>query len=118
MRAVGDRADVRVQLPLAVSDDSEPEPDIAVVAPGSPFGGHPTTAFLVTEIGASSLSKDRSIKAELYAEAGVIEYWIVDVNEDVVEVYRAPVRGRYTTMSTHDRGATIAPCQRGWSKSW
>ena len=105
--ALGDRADVRVQLPLAVSDDSEPEPDVAVVATADPFGGHPSTALLVIEVAQSSLGKERGVKAGLYAAAGVAEYWIVDVTGGSVEVHRDPVRGRYSTMSTVGRGAVL-----------
>src|SRR5437870_634889 len=54
-RAVGAHARVRAQLPLALGLDSEPEPDIAVVPLGSPFAGHPTSAFLVVEIANTSL---------------------------------------------------------------
>src|SRR5262245_28913891 len=61
------RADVRVQLPFAASDDSMPEPDLAVV-PVARFGQpHPDRAFVLIEVAESSLEEDRSDKAELYA---------------------------------------------------
>ncbi len=84
---------VRVQLPLALGEYDEPFPDIAVVA-GSPrdyLTNHPTTALLVVEVAEASLRTDRDIKASLYAHAGVPEYWIVNLKERVVEVYREPV---------------------------
>ena len=95
-RALGDRAGLRCQLPLAISDDSEPEPDIAVVVEASYREAHPTWAHLIIEVAESSLRKDREVKRDLYAEAGVPEYWIVNVADRVVEVYRVPVEGRYT----------------------
>ena len=95
-RALGDRALVRCQCPLAIADDSEPEPDVAVVPRTRYRSEHPTAAYLVVEVADSSLRKDREVKRDIYAEAGVPEYWIVNVREQVVEVYRTPVEGRYT----------------------
>jgi Uma2 family endonuclease len=70
--------DVRPQLPLAVGDDSEPEPDIAVVqgAWQDYSHSHPFTAVLVVEVADSSLLHDRKRKTRLYAQAGIPEYWI------------------------------------------
>lgn len=91
---VGERAEVQVQGPLALLDHSEPEPDVALVPPGYE-DELPAHAHLVIEVAESSLSRDRGIKADLYAEAGIPEYWIVNVPERVVEVYRAPQGGAY-----------------------
>ncbi len=93
------RAEVRIQLPLAVSDESLPEPDVAVVAPGDYDKGHPTASSLVVEVADSSLNKDRLVKAGLYARAGVPEYWIADVASAVIEVHWEPVAGRYTRIT-------------------
>lgn len=109
VRAAGTAVEVRVQLPLAVADDSEPEPDIAVVAAGDPFRAHPVTALLVVEVSGASLTKDRDAKLPLYAAAGVLEHWIVDVDAGVVEVYREPARGRYATLTSHGRDAVLSP---------
>lgn len=105
--AVGDRGIVQPQCPLALSDDSEPEPDFAVLAPGDYRREHPKTALLVVEVADSSQRKDRLVKAPLYASAGVPEYWIVLVTEGVVEVHREPHEGRYRRLETVGRGATI-----------
>ena len=82
---------VRVQLPLAISERSEPEPDLAVV-PGKPqdYTEHPSTALLVVEVSVSSLSYDRGRKANLYASAGVEDYWVLNVVDRQLEVYRQP----------------------------
>lgn len=71
--------------------DSEPEPDVAVVSksPDNYATSHPTTAELVVEVSISSLEVDR-VKAVIYAEAGIAEYWIVRPEEKEVEVYRKP----------------------------
>lgn len=105
-----DRALVRVQAPLGARDDSEPGPDIAVVAPGDYLHGHPQTAWLVIEVAESSLARDRS-KARLYATASVPEYWIVNLADAVIEVYREPLADRYTSMTRHDRGAVLRPAR-------
>ena len=94
--ALADRAFVCCQVPFAASEDSEPEPDVMVVPTTSYVDDHPTQAFLLVEVASSSLRKDRGVKRDLYAENGVPEYWIVNVADRVVEVYRTPVDGRYT----------------------
>ncbi|HXH13180.1 MAG TPA: Uma2 family endonuclease [Alphaproteobacteria bacterium] len=85
---------VRVQMPLALDAYSEPEPDVAVV-PGSPRDyrdAHPTTALLVVEVADSTEVYDRAQKGSLYARAGVADYWLLNLRERQLEVYRAPVR--------------------------
>src|SRR5688572_6382760 len=95
VRQLGDRAQVRVQLPFVAPDESEPEPDVAVVPPGDPFGGHPDRALLTIEVSKTSQEKDRGPKGALYAAAGVPEFWLVDVAHRRVERYRRPLDGRY-----------------------
>ena len=104
-----DHADVQVQAPLAVSDDSEPEPDIAIIEPGDYRSEHPTTALLVIEVADSSLEKDRHDKATLYAERGIPEYWIVNIAEENVEVYLEPMGGEYRTMTTKSHRDILRP---------
>ena len=84
--------DVRGQLPFALDDASEPEPDVAVV-PGEPrdyLDFHPSKAALLVEVAESSLSYDRSEKLEAYARNGIPEYWIVNLRDRQVEVHRKP----------------------------
>lgn len=83
---------VRVQMPVALDDRSEPEPDVAVV-PGAWAdyrGDHPDRPALVVEVAESSLAFDRGEKASLYARGGVRDYWIVNLVDRVVEVLRHP----------------------------
>jgi Uma2 family endonuclease len=90
--AFGPGCHARVQLPLALDPDSEPEPDVVVVA-GGPRDyrhAHPRTALLVVEVADTTLGFDRERKGSLYARAGIAEYWIVNLVEAVVEVYRDP----------------------------
>jgi Uma2 family endonuclease len=108
-KALGDRAVVRAHSPIALGDDSEPEPDVAVVPPGDYSCEHPGTAMLVIEVSDTSLRKDRDIKGLLYASAGIQEYWLVNLVDRRVEVFRAPRMGRFTDVSEQGREATLRP---------
>lgn len=104
---------VRTQAPVTLPPNSEPEPDLAVVRgtlqdylsrhPG------PEDVLLVVEIAFSSLSRDRMIKARLYAGAGCPAYWIVNLGSRQVEAYHDPVvaESRYDRVEIFDRGAMI-----------
>ena len=112
VHAIGDTANVRVQLPLDLSALSTPEPDLAVVA-GRPLdhvAAHPTTALLVIEVADGSLIQDRLTKAPLYAAAGVLEYWIVNLRDHCVEVHRHPIptKRRYADVRVVHPGDTLA----------
>ena len=82
----------RLQAPLALDEDSEPEPDIAVVAGTyrDYVDAHPRTAALVVEVADASLRLDRRLKSGLYARAGIRDYWIVNLVDRVLEVHRDP----------------------------
>ncbi len=81
---------VLVQIPLTLSEDNQPEPDVAVVDASS-MSQRPTTARLVVEVSDSTLRFDRTTKDALYASARIPEYWILDVNARTLEVRRDPV---------------------------
>jgi Uma2 family endonuclease len=84
---------VRVQLPIALDQESEPEPDISV-APGRARDrreAKPSRLALIVEIAESSLAVDREYKSSLYAKARVPEYWIVNLVDRALEVYRDPM---------------------------
>lgn len=107
-RQVPEQFDVRVQLPIAASDDSEPEPDFAIVeAATEPGSDHPTTASLVIEVADSSQKLDLGPKARLYAACRVPEYWVIDLRTNTVVVHRSPQRGRYASVRRHDRTRTV-----------
>lgn len=108
IRTLGERASVRAHSPFAAGDYSQPEPDVAVYPPRRYGRGHPGAALLIVEVADSSLRKDRGLKSEIYAEAGVPEYWIVDLVHGVVEVRSAPADGHYTRTATYARGESIA----------
>jgi Uma2 family endonuclease len=111
--AVGTRAAVRVQLSLPLGERSVPEPDVAIV-PGRTADydtAHPTTALLIVEVADSSLVQDRLTKAAIYAAAGVPEYWIVNLRDDRVEVFRTPdpAARAYTSSGVAGRGERLEP---------
>jgi Uma2 family endonuclease len=99
-RALGEAWQIDSQLPIALDDDSEPEPDVSVVARDSAAyrHGHPSRPVLVVEVAESSYEVDRHYKMSLYARAGVPEYWIVDVARDRLEVHRDPVASSEATL--------------------
>jgi Uma2 family endonuclease len=82
----------RVQLPLPVGQESDPFPDLAVVR-GSvrDYSGHPATAELVIEVSDTTLNTDLTEKAECYATAGIADYWVLDVVNRELHVFRDPV---------------------------
>ncbi|MBI3186106.1 MAG: Uma2 family endonuclease [Myxococcales bacterium] len=102
------RASVRGQLPLGASEESEPEPDVAIVPAREYLDDHPTEALLVVEVSDSTLRRDR-VKGMLYAAMGAPEYWIVNLKEEVLEVYREPVGDEYTSSSRLGRGEKVSP---------
>jgi Uma2 family endonuclease len=89
-----------------MSDDSEPEPDIAVVALGNYDSDHPRTALLVIEVSDSSLRKDQR-KAAIYASAGVAEYWIVNLSDRTIEVCSIAAGDRYAETRTFHEGSLV-----------
>ena len=92
---------LRVQQPVAATDDSEPEPDLAIASPPS-GGGHPGTADLAVEVVVSR--RDHALqKVAIYAAAGVTTYWIVDVPRRQVVVHERPGDGVYQRICVlHD----------------
>jgi Uma2 family endonuclease len=109
---------VRVQLPLSLDEDSEPEPDLAVVSGRwqDYRHSHPARAALVVEVAESSLDVDRHHKGGLYARAGIPDYWIVNLADRVLEVYRDPAPDasaaygwRYRSLATLTPPGAVAP---------
>jgi Uma2 family endonuclease len=109
----GDQAILAVQDPVRLSEFSEPEPDVALLRPRRDFyaEGHPgpLDVLLIIEVADSSAEADRDIKAPLYARAGVVEVWVIDVNGGVLDVYRHPSAGSYAVHLTAARGDIVSP---------
>jgi len=109
---------VRGQGPVALDDESEPEPDVAVV-PGSfrdYAAEHPSLPVLVVEVSQSSLGFDRDHKGSVYARAGLADYWILNLVDRVLEMYRDPVQDsaaafgwRYRSVESFGPEASVSP---------
>jgi len=83
---------VRTQAPIGLDEESEPEPDLAVVSgtPDAYASEHPARPVLTVEVAVSSLGSDRHYKGSLYARAGLADYWVLNVVDRVLEIYREP----------------------------
>jgi Uma2 family endonuclease len=105
---------VRVQMPLVVDPDSEPEPDLAVVSgrPSKYVKEHPRTALLVVEVADTTLSLDHGRKARVYASAGIQEYWIVNLADRSLEVYRDPVASSPGQPASYRSAQKLGPSAR------
>jgi Uma2 family endonuclease len=103
-RAVGDEAVVWVQNPVRIEDRSMPQPDVAVLKPRTDMysRSHPVPAdvLLLIEVSDTTLRFDVSTKVPLYARAGIIEAWVVAVENATVQVFRDPDAAGYRTSFT------------------
>ncbi|MGB3508287.1 MAG: Uma2 family endonuclease [Microcoleaceae cyanobacterium] len=108
---LGDRVLVSVQNPVELDNYSEPEPDIALLKLKADFyeSGHPQSQdlFLIVEVADSTIKFDHEVKVPLYAENNVIEVWLVDINEECLEVYRQPIGNSYKQVQKLERGENL-----------
>ncbi len=108
---LGEQAWLRVQNPIVLDDASEPQPDFAVVR--HPWSGYPDAhprppdILLLIEVADSSLEFDLGAKLELYARAGIREFWVVDLTRNRVLVHRRPHDGRYDPITAVDISGTL-----------
>jgi Uma2 family endonuclease len=99
------------QLTIRLSPRSAPEPDLTIARRRSYRTAYPTeedVLFLI-EVADTSLRRDRDLKLPLYAEAGIREYWIVDVSRDEAEAYTNPSGSRYESVQRFRRGESLSP---------
>ena len=103
---------VSVQSPVILTDDTEPQPDLAVLRRRAykERKAYTDDVLLLIEVADTSLAYDRTTKLRLYAEAGIPEYWIVDCSNETVEVYRNPGSDGYRDF-TRAAGATTLSLQ-------
>lgn len=113
--ALKNRAWVSIQDPVALSNNSEPEPDIAVVKidPLRYADHHPTPeeVYLIIEVADSSLKFDCDTKGKTYAKAGIADYWVLDVIDRELYVYRQPTPEGYKSKTVLSEDKTISPLQ-------
>ena len=111
--AVAGRAIVSVANPVRIDRLNELQPDFSILRRRMDFYGtgefpHAPDVLLVIEVAKSSLRFDRKVKLPIYARAGIAEYWIVDVQHRLLEVYRSPVGDGYADVSTKRPGESVA----------
>jgi Uma2 family endonuclease len=99
---------ISTQNPVRLDNYSEPVPDIALLKPRKDYyaARHPVPAdvLLIVEVADSSLLKDRNIKVPLYAGAGIAEVWLINLPEELIEVYFDPRDGEYRKVQKFKRG--------------
>jgi Uma2 family endonuclease len=104
---------LRFQDPIRLNDYSEPEPDVAVVRPDPLYyeDHHPTPSevFLLIEVSDSTLKFDLEAKAPAYARSGITEYWVLDINDRKLHVYRVPGAESYQSETILSEALSIAP---------
>lgn len=98
----------RVQIDYVAVEESEPVPDIAIVPLGKYRDAHPDRAHCIMEVANTSVRKDRLVKVPLYAASNVEEYWIVNVVEACVEVFRDSDGKKYQTETRHGMSETVS----------
>jgi Uma2 family endonuclease len=117
-RAFGSGYHIREEKPIALDDQSEPEPDVVVV-PGrlrDYLTAHPSRPVLIVEVAETSLALDRLRKGGLYARARISDYWVVNLVDEILEVHREPVRipsghgdWKYDSVRLLRRNAVVTP---------
>ena len=110
---VGDKAIVRVQGSIRLDLYHQPEPDLVLLRPQADFYASrlpgPTDILLIVEIAESSIDYDREVKARVYAELGIREYWLADLNANLLSCYSSPLGGVYLSLQQYQRGQSVAP---------
>ena len=110
---LGESATLSIQNPAAIDDYSEPSPDVSLLKPRGDFytQSHPLPedVLLLIEISDTTLRFDTRIKSLIYAEAGIPEYWILNIPQNVLEVRTEPANGRYTRHELLRHGQTVSP---------
>ncbi len=113
VRQTTEAVQINNQSPLRLNNGGEPQPDLLALRGRADYyaAANPTPAdvLLLVEVSDSTLRYDRDVKLPLYAQAGICEVWIVNLVEEVIEVYNAPVAGSYTSRRVLRRGESLTP---------
>ncbi|HEY9808156.1 MAG TPA: Uma2 family endonuclease [Halomicronema sp.] len=108
---LGERVLVAIQNPVELNDNSQPQPDVSLLRVCEDFyeSGHPQVrdVFLLVEVADTTVDFDREVKISLYADAGICEVWLVDINGECLEVYRQPLGGKYEEVLRFFRGERV-----------
>ena len=112
---LGEQAWIRTEQPVVLDDSSEPEPDVAVVRIDPlDYADHhprPSEVYLIIEVADSSLKYDRETKAKAYAKSGIAVFWVLDVNERQLHVFREPTQEGYQSEVIFSEEASVSPLQ-------
>jgi len=112
---LGETVIFSVQNPVLLDRYSMPLPDLAVLRAKPDFyiSAHPSPedTLLLIEVSDTTVQRDSTIKADLYAETGIVEYWILDIPADSLIVFTNPANGIYQSVMTLHRGETVTPRQ-------
>ena len=102
---------ISIRNPIHIDEFNEPEPDIALLKPREDFYAErhplPEDVLLLIEVSSSTIEYDREIKKTLYAEAGIVEFWIVNLPDETVECYSQPKNGNYRLARILEKGETV-----------
>ncbi|MGD1700408.1 Uma2 family endonuclease [Dapis sp. BLCC M229] len=105
------KAIVDIQNPIDLNDESEPQPDLTLLRWRDDYyaGKHPQPEdiFLLVEVADSTIKYDRGVKIPLYAENGISEVWLIDINQELVEVYWEIVGNNYQQQQQFFRGGRL-----------
>lgn len=111
--ALGKQVILSVQNPVQLSEDNLPQPDVAIFRFQEEFYSEqhakPEDILLIIEVADTSLRYDQRVKSKLYGTAGIADYWIVNLPERQIEVYREPRPNGYRTVTTYAPGETLSP---------
>ncbi|QLE56203.1 Uma2 family endonuclease [Nostoc sp. TCL26-01] len=112
VQLLGKQVVVAAQNPVALNDNSQPQPDVALLKPRDDFYAtahpQPQDILLLIEVADSTIIYDREEKIPLYAAANILEVWLVDINEQIVEVYQQPIATGYQHIQKFDCGETLS----------
>ncbi len=112
-KLLNDRALVATQSPIRLNGRLEPEPDLSILKPrGDDYiKSHPQTQdiYLLIEVSVTTVDHDRNVKSVLYGRAGIIELWLVDIEAQLIEVYRNPNTNGYESIQQFRPGDRISP---------
>jgi Uma2 family endonuclease len=113
VKIVDNRAIVSVQGSIQLDEYDEPQPDIVLLRPRDDFyasrHANPADTLLIVEMADSSLEYDQTVKMSLYAETGVPEYWIANIQNDRLLVFQDPHENTYRVIRELQRGDALAP---------
>lgn len=114
-RRLGEQILVRLQDPIQLDPLSEPEPDIAIVQPRDDFyeAAHPTPGevYWLIEIADTTIKRDLGLKADLYADAGINDYWVLNIATQQLHVFREPQADGYQRQTILQNQQTVSPLQ-------